>query len=68
MLLLKALNVLRQKGLSPKCDITQEGPLLNEMKKYVKHNHLDNVKFHGFVEMKTLINLYETCSVYVGTW
>lgn len=67
MLLLKALNVLKQKGLSPKCDITQEGPLLNDMKKYVRHNHLDNVKFHGFVEMKTLINLYETCSVYVGT-
>lgn len=67
MLLLKALNILKQKGLSPKCDITQEGPLLADMKKYVADNHLDNVTFHGFVEMNKLIELYETCSVYVGT-
>lgn len=67
ILLLKALKILKEKGLSPKCNITQDGPLLKDMKKYVSRNHLDNVKFLGFVAMEELRKLYENCSVYIGT-
>lgn len=66
VLLIKALEVLKGQGLVPKCYITQEGPLLDKMKKMVKESSLD-VEFLGFVEMSELIKLYETCSVYVGT-
>lgn len=67
MLLLQALKVLKDQGLSPKCNITQKGPLLDCMKKYVDKNNLNNVSFLGFVNLDMLRNLYETCSVYVGT-
>lgn len=66
MVLLKALLLLSKRGLKPKCYITQEGPLLNKMKNFAYHNHLDNIAFLGFVSMEKLIELYETCSVYVG--
>ena len=65
-LLLKALNILKKEGLTPKCYITQEGPYISSMKKYAKKNALDNVYFLGFVEMSELIKLYENCSVYIG--
>ena len=65
IILLKALSVLKQMGMSPKCYITQEGPMLQEMKSYVASHDLKNVEFLGFVSMDRLINLYETCSVYV---
>ena len=67
MLLLQALKVLKDQGLSPVCNITQDGPLLNQMKKFVLDNNLNNVHFLGFVPMKILCNLYETCSLYIGT-
>lgn len=66
MLLLEALRLLKADGLEPQCNITQEGPLLADMKKYAETYHLRNVRFLGFVPMNNLINLYETCSVYVG--
>ena len=66
LLLIKALAILKNQGLTPKCYITQNGPLLNKMKKMVKKNNLD-VEFLGFVKMPELIKLYENCSVYVGT-
>lgn len=66
MLLLQALKELKKDGFSPICNITQDGPLLDKMKKYATENHLDNVKFLGFVKMDVLRNLYETCSIYVG--
>lgn len=67
MLLLQALKVLKDYGLSPICNITQDGPLLSQMKKFVLDNNLNNVHFLGFVSMKILCHLYETCSLYIGT-
>ena len=67
MLLLKALAELKKQGLTPVCNITQEGPLLSEMKSFASAKNLTNVNFLGFVPMEKLKNLYETCSVYVGT-
>lgn len=67
MLLLQALKILKYQGLSPICNITQEGPLLDRMKKFVSYNNLNNVHFLGFVSMKVLCHLYETCSLYIGT-
>lgn len=67
MVLLKALNTLKHKGIMPKCHITQEGPLIAEMKEYAKEHQLNNIEFLGFVSIEKLIDLYETCSVYVGT-
>lgn len=67
-LLLQALTILKeQHHLEPKCYITQNGPYLRYMKEYVQKHHLKNVSFLGFVEMHRLIELYETCSVYIGT-
>lgn len=65
-LLLKALNELKRKGIKYKCLITQDGPFLNDLKKYSEKHSL-NVDFLGFVSLNELIHLYETCSVYVGT-
>lgn len=67
MLLLQALKILKNKGLSPICNITQEGPLLDRMKKFASDNNLNNVHFLGFVSMEELRHLYETCSLYIGT-
>lgn len=67
MVLLKALNILKHRGIMPKCHITQNGPLIAEMKEYAKEHQLNNIDFLGFVSIERLINLYETCSVYVGT-
>lgn len=65
-ILLKALDVLKRKGYTPKCYITQSGPYLKKIKNYAVKHQLSNVEFLGFVEISTLIQLYETCSVYVG--
>lgn len=66
MLLLEALVILKSKGFSPDCYITQEGPLFASMKEYAIIHELYNVHFLGFVSMEKLKELYETCSVYVG--
>ena len=66
-LLIKALVILKRKGFTPKCYITQKGPYLDYIKGLAKNNGLDNVEFLGFVEMNKLIELYENCSVYIGT-
>ncbi|WP_238615596.1 glycosyltransferase [Bacteroides uniformis] len=65
-ILLEALSVLKGKGIMPKCYITQSGPYIEKAKKYATKHQLSNVDFLGFVEMPKLIQLYETCSVYVG--
>lgn len=67
ILLIKALVELKKEGLTPKCMITQDGPLLPLMKQIVAEHHLNNVEFLGFVEMSLLKKLYETCSVYIGS-
>ncbi|MBQ6187230.1 MAG: glycosyltransferase [Prevotella sp.] len=67
ILLLKALKILSKKGCYPKCIITQDGPQLDFLRKYAKNNKLKNVEFLGFVTLNKLIELYEKCSVYIGT-
>lgn len=67
MLLLEAMAILKSRGITPECNITQEGPLLQRMKEFADKNGLDNVHFLGFVSMEKLIKLYETCSVYIGS-
>lgn len=67
MLLLQALSELKNMGIEPVCNITQEGPMTNKMKRYVQKKELTNVNFLGFVEMPKLIQLYESCSVYIGS-
>lgn len=65
-ILIEALGILKQRGLAPKCYITQKGPYLEKIKKLAAKQGLDNVEFLGFVEMSKLLDLYESCSVYVG--
>ena len=59
-------DMLKKKGIVPKCYITQSGPYLGKMMDYAKKHQLSNVEFLGFVDISKLIHLYETCSVYVG--
>lgn len=67
MLLLHALGELKEQGLVPECYITQEGPLLQQMKTYASVHGLANVHFLGLVSLERLRELYENCSLYVGT-
>ncbi len=66
LLLIKALGLLKKRGLEPVCNITQNGPLLEKMKSLSLEYGLKNVNFLGFVSLDKLCELYETCSVYVG--
>lgn len=65
-ILLEALDILKKKGFMPKCYITQSGPYLGKVQDYAKKRQLSNVEFLGFVDISKLIDLYESCSVYVG--
>lgn len=66
MTLLKALHELDKKGIKYVCNITQEGHLFSKMKQYVHENNMHNVHLLGFVPLNKLIELYQTCSVYIG--
>lgn len=66
MVLLKALRELDKQGVQYRCIITQEGPLLNEMKRFASKYNMNNVAFLGFIPLEQLIELYENCSVYIG--
>lgn len=63
--LVKALKILKDRGVAYRAIITQEGELLSSLKEMVKRYGLP-VEFPGFLPMPELIRLYETCSVYVG--
>ena len=52
----------------PKCYITQSGPNLGKVQDYAKKRQLSNVEFLGFVDISKLIDLYESCSVYVDVY
>lgn len=64
--LIRALKILKEKGIDYKAIITQNGELLSFLKAFADRYSL-NVEFAGKVPMSDLIKLYETCSVYVGT-
>lgn len=66
MVLLKALHLLDGRGIKYECQITQEGPLLEDMKQYVKTKDMNHVHFRGFIPLDELISLYENCSIFVG--
>lgn len=62
---MKALLLLKKRGVSYRATFTQKGPLLESLKKMALENELP-VTFAGFLPMSELIKLYETCSVYVA--
>jgi len=65
-LLLHALEVIERKGLKYECYITQEGDMLERLKRLAQKKGLSHVHFLGMVPMEKLIELYESCSVMVG--
>lgn len=64
--LVEALKILKERGVSYRAVITQKGELWECLKKKSKAWGL-GVEFPGFVEMPSLIKMYEDCDVYVGT-
>lgn len=63
--LVEALRLLSRRGVPYRATITQSGPLFAAMKrKAVKHGL--PIDFPGFVPLDKLLELYSTCSVYVG--
>ena len=66
MVLLKALRELDKRGLKYKCNITQKGPLFEEMQAYINKYSMQNVSLLGFLSIGELISNYENCSVYIG--
>ncbi len=64
--LLQALYLLKQRGVSCHTIITQAGPLLFRMKRFAEKHNLD-VEFVGFVSYERLLELYQTCSCYVAS-
>lgn len=63
--LVEALRILKDRGVEYKAIITQDGALLPKLKKIANDYGLP-IEFPGFLPMKDLIELYQTCSVYVG--
>ena len=63
--LVDALRILKDRGVPYTATITQKGELLESLKATARRHQLP-IEFAGFVEMSKLIELYETCSVYVG--
>ena len=64
-ILLEALKLLHDWGIEYSAVITQEGELLEDLKRYAETYSLP-VKFPGRVPMAELIRMYENCSVFVG--
>lgn len=63
--IMRALQLLSAWGVKYRATFTQNGPLLQELKKIAESSNLP-VRFAGFVPIDELIKLYETCSVYVA--
>ena len=63
--LVEALRILSLKGVHYRAIITQNGPLFNEARQKAEKSRLP-IDFPGFVPLAWLIELYSTCSVYVG--
>ena len=63
--LVKALKILKERGVAYHATITQKGPLANQLKQIASNSNLP-IDFAGFVPMDKLRQLYESCSVFVG--
>lgn len=63
--IMRALQLLSAWGINYRATFTQNGPMLPKLQKIAVDNKLP-VEFTGFLPMAELINLYETCSVYVA--
>lgn len=64
--LVEALRILKDRGVPYRASITQGGELLAALRLKAKRFDLP-IDFLGFVDMQSLVRLYETCSVYVGS-
>jgi glycosyltransferase involved in cell wall biosynthesis len=64
--LIKALKILKERGVAYHATVTQNGPLADRLKQIVHANNLP-IDFPGFVPLDDLKKLYGTCSVYVGS-
>jgi phosphatidyl-myo-inositol alpha-mannosyltransferase len=62
--LLQAYARLKPKYPDTRIIVVGRGPLLKELQKYVKQNHLHDVHFEGFVPVKELPNYYSTADIY----
>lgn len=64
-ILIDALLILKRIGVKYHATVTQQGPLLNDLKAKTLRYNLP-VDFPGMLEMKDLRRAYESCSVFVG--
>lgn len=62
---INALSLLKQMGVSYHATFTQKGPLLAQLRELAARERLP-VDFVGLLPMADLHRAYETCSVYVG--
>lgn len=63
--LVRALKLLKDRGIEYEALITQEGELLSILRRYANRFKLP-ISFPGLLSMKNLVSAYENCSVYVG--
>ena len=66
LVLLKALKLLDERGIKYDCYISQKGPLFDEMEEFINVNKMTKVHLLGFLPIERLVDLYQSCSVYVG--
>ena len=64
-ILVRALKLLKDRGVKYQAVITQEGELLQQLKAMKRKYDLP-IEFPGVVAMPELIKLYQACTVYVG--
>ncbi len=65
---LKALKLLKQKGLCFKADIVGDGPLRRPMEQFVRKNKLGNdVIFHSWISKDDLLSFYHNAALMIIT-
>ena len=62
---LNAMRLLSKWHVPYECVFTQNGPMLQDLKRSSQANNL-SIKFPGLLPMPELVKLYESCSVYVA--
>jgi len=64
--LLKAYKILERKLSDIRLIVAGNGPLKEELEKWVKDNNLKNVIFEGEIEEEKIPSYYKTCDIYVS--